>query len=64
MKQYQEVIVCGKCKKKHYRNIEIFETTGKHLELDKPLNVIIIKKFECPDCKEDKNYSSEIKEVI
>lgn len=69
-KDYQEKIICGKCKNEHYRDIEAIEVSGKHCELDKPLNVVVVKKFKCKKCKEAQNYSIEIvkanskKEVI
>ncbi len=61
-KKYEEVVICGKCSNEYHRDMEIFQTTGKHLNLESPLNVIFIKKFECSHCKETQNYKIEIVE--
>jgi hypothetical protein len=58
--EYQEKIICGKCKTQHNREMEVIEAYGSHFELDQPLKIIVVKKFECKKCKENKEFSVEI----
>ena len=44
--EYVEKVTCNKCKSEYTRDIENIEV-GKTLELDQPLNALIIKKFKC-----------------
>jgi hypothetical protein len=58
--EYQERITCCKCKAQYDRELEIMEVAGQTSQLEQPLSVVIVKKFKCKKCKEDKNYSVEI----
>lgn len=56
----KEEIICGKCKKIIYKNVEVKEVNMRSKDLDNPLKIIIIKKFVCDNCGESKNYQVRI----
>ena len=58
--EYVEKVTCNKCKSEYTRDIESIEV-GKTLEMDQPLNALIIKKFKCKKCKSEE-YSLSIEE--
>jgi len=58
--EYQERIICGKCKSSYYRDPEIIEAGGHHFELDQPLKILVIKKFECTKCQETKTFNIDL----
>lgn len=56
---YHEKITC-KCGNIIYREIEIKTTNLRSKDMEKPLTILIIKKYQCSKCKEIKNYKIEI----
>jgi hypothetical protein len=54
-----EKIIC-KCGEVYLRDAEIMKAKVGYLEMDQPLNFVIIKKFKCQKCGEEKNYKINI----
>ena len=63
MMEYQEKIVCWRCKTIQYRELEVFETLGQST-FENPLQILIVKKFECKKCQADSGHSIQIVKKI
>lgn len=62
--EYQEKVVCGKCKHESYGPLEVIETTGQTLEVEKPFQILVIKKYKCKKCKEEKDFTVTVVDKI
>lgn len=56
---FQEKIICS-CGYKTKRKLEIKTTNMRSNDMDAPLNILLIKKFECPKCKGKNKYQLNI----
>jgi len=56
---FQEEIICSYGYKTK-RKLEIKTADMRSKDMDSPLNILLIKKFECPKCKGKNKYQLNI----